>query len=503
VTRSRTASHVVHHAFAAAAVCFAAIAVCGCGSRTRQHSSPALRPAARILPTISPSVIAVSLQDPRSKVPGRFLGLSFEASSLPAIAAMGQSGNLVSLLRSLGPGVLRFGGASADSQVAWQIPGMRPPRWATVALTPAIFAQLGVLARRCGWKVILTLGMAHFNPGRAAREAQAAHQALGSSLEAVELGNEPDSYERHGFRKPGWGPAEYAAQAASYMRAIERRVPHLAIAGPAVSGSRAFVDWAPAEIAAVHPGILTGHHYPLGCRQIPAPSIAELLSPIIRREEEESLGRYLDIARADAVPFRVDETGSVSCGGRASVSNTFAAALWALDFTVRAMSAGAAGINFHGNLGNCDGYSPLCASSPATLAAGLLDPQPEWYAMLAAHVLVGERALRVTVLPYLPQINATAFISRRSRGLHVVIINEALTGTPTVVRLEVPGQYSQASVLALTAPSLQSTAGWQLGGRAVSRNGSWWSWQTPVTLGDGGRLDISMAAGSAALVTVR
>ena len=51
--------------------------------------------------------------------PGGFLGLSFEVGSLGQLAGYADSGDLVTLLRSLGPGVMRFGGVTADKNVAW------------------------------------------------------------------------------------------------------------------------------------------------------------------------------------------------------------------------------------------------------------------------------------------------------------------------------------------------------------------------------------------------
>ena len=41
----------------------------------------------------------------------------------------------------------------------------------------------------------------------------------------------------------------------------------------------------------------------------------------------------------------MDETNDVSCEGEPGVSNAFASALWALDYTARAMTTGVAGVN--------------------------------------------------------------------------------------------------------------------------------------------------------------
>ena len=69
-----------------------------------------------------PVSVTFDLNRPGPPVPPRFLGLSFELSSLRQIAAYASGGDLVTLLRSLGPGVLRFGGVSADTRVAWSDP---------------------------------------------------------------------------------------------------------------------------------------------------------------------------------------------------------------------------------------------------------------------------------------------------------------------------------------------------------------------------------------------
>jgi hypothetical protein len=319
----------------------------------------------------------------------------------------------------------------------------------------------------------------------------------------IEIGNEPDAYAQHGLRNPAWSPAIYASQVSHYRRSIERATHGVALVGPSTSGSHAFTQWGPAAAAAEHPVLLTGHHYPLGCRQVPAPSIALLLSPRIRRLEAGSLERYLRVAAAEHLPFRLEETGSVSCGGRPTISNTFAATLWALDYTVRAMSAGAAGINFHGNLANCEGYSPLCAPTPADLSSGILTPQPEWYGLLAAHTLIGEHVLSVSADPSAPQINVAAFLDEPAHLMHVVLIDESQTGGVTNLQLHLPRGFTRASVLALTAPSLAATAGLRIGGHGVASDGSWWSSQAPVAVGDGGTLTITVAAGSAAVISLR
>src|SRR5262249_36771327 len=154
-----------------------------------------------------------------------------------------------------------------------------------------------------------------------------------------------------------------------------------------------------------------------------APTITRLLSRTIRRKERESLERYTAVSRASEVPFRMDEANTVSCGGMAGISNTFASALWAVGYMAQAMRMGVSGINFHGNLANCQGYSPLCASTPEGLANGALGAQPEWYALLLAKALIGERPVRTLARsPGRPNVEVTALLGSRGR-MHVVIVD--------------------------------------------------------------------------------
>jgi len=55
--------------------------------------------------------VAPDLSHPGPPIQPGFIGLSFEASALPQVARYSDRGDFVTMLRSLGPGLLRFGGA--------------------------------------------------------------------------------------------------------------------------------------------------------------------------------------------------------------------------------------------------------------------------------------------------------------------------------------------------------------------------------------------------------
>jgi hypothetical protein len=463
-------------------------------------------------PTVQhrPKVVRIPLYvflreaEPGPTVPASFLGLSFEVEALPQLASYAERGDLVTLLRSLGPGVVRFGGVTADEDVAWTDALTPKPPWAPAVLDEGELRELGTLAASSGWHVLLTLGFGHYEPQADAREAAAAQAALGSSLEAIELGNEPDSYARHGLRQQPWTFVQYEEQVTVTRAAIEALAPGIPLAGPDTSGSSAYEKWGLGEAIDQRPALLTGHHYPLGCNDRPAPSIAQLLSPQIREAEEVSLRRYLFVAQQAEVPFRMDETNSVSCGGVPGISDTFASALWALSYATQAMSTGAAGINFEGNPVNCQGYTPLCAPTAEAMALGELHAQPEWYALLLARALVGERPQPARVVsPENADVVVSAFVAGDG-ALHFVIVNDDPPGDhEAAVALNVGRGFHGASVLSLSAPSPESTTGVSLGGQAVAPDGLWSPpTRLPHVPNRGGTITVDVPPSSAALVTV-
>jgi hypothetical protein len=437
-------------------------------------------------------------------IPPRFLGLSFEAQALDQIGQLGARGDLVTLLRSIGPGMLRFGGITADENVAWSDAQTPPPSWATSTIGPAQMQAIGRLARRSGWQVLLTVGLAHFEPQAAAREVASAHAALGPYLAAVEIGNEADAYGRHGFRPEPWLAQGYQEDVSAYREAIAALTPGIRIAGPDVSGSGAFPEWGYAEAVAQTPTLLTGHHYPLGCAQTPPPSIESLLSAATRGREAHSLETYLSISRPHNIPFRVDETNSVSCGGVAGISDTFASALWATGYIAQAMAAGTVGINLQGNPTNCAGYTPLCAPSPEALNAGQMRAQPDWYALLLTHSLIGYRPLPTTINSAAsPDLAAAMFAGPDDTLKLLVSDDEAPGASPLDISFPVGAGRRSARVLRLTGPSLQSTSGVRLGGKVVPATGEW---HAPTVARDlparDGVVSMSLPASSAALVTI-
>ncbi len=472
--------------------------------RPRPPSLPAARARGATEQSALPVTVTIDALDPGRPVAQRFLGLSFEVAVLRQLSQYTDRGDLVRLLRSLGPGMLRFGGITADENVAWTDAATPRPAWASSTIDAAQLRAIGGLARRSGWQVLLTVGLAHDEPTAAAREVAAAHRALGPYLAAVEIGNEPDAYGSHDFRELPWIAQGYEEEVSSYREAIAALTPGVPIAGPDVSGSGVFPEWGEEEALTQGPALLTGHHYPLGCAQTPPPSIEALLSAAVRGAEARSLATYLSVSGTYGIPLRIDETNTVSCGGVAGISDTFASALWATAYITQAMAAGAAGINLEGNPTNCTGYTPLCAPDPAGLAKGRLHAEPDWYALLLTRSLVGERPLHTTIVAEGSHDLVAAAFAGPGRSRKVVLVDDEPAGkSPLGLRLDVGGGMSVARILRLTAPSQSATGSVLLGGSAVTSDGSWHpSSRIESVATRSGILALKLAPSSAALVTV-
>jgi hypothetical protein len=168
------------------------------------------------------------------------------------------------------------------------------------------------------------------------------------------------------------------------------------------------------------------------------------------------------------------------------------------------MSAGVAGINFEGNPANCFGYSAVCAPTAARLAAGGLNAQPLWYALLMTRSLLGARPLGDTASSTgQPNLAQAAFLTRTGALQFSIVDDEPPGSAPLALSLRVGPSFTAASVLSLTAPSPESTAGVTLGGRPVGAGGSWsepaGAPRVPV---QNGVAEVTVQPSSAALVTV-
>jgi len=447
--------------------------------------------------------VSVSIDTNRTGplVAPHFLGLSVEAADLPAVARNSTRGNLVALLRSLGPGVLRFGGFTSDTNTAFSSRG-KGPVWATTTIIPDDFGRLRTLARRTGWRVLLTLPLGHYGPRAAAREAAAAARRLGPALAAFEIGNEPNAFWLIGLRPRSYSYEDYRSEVRAYRREIARAAPGVPIAGPDVVPQFGGPVWLSDYARDERPALLTPHYYGFNACTQRGLTVTDLLSPLTGLAEEDTMSGFASIARTHDLPMRIGETNNVACAGQAGVSDTFASALWALRYMVTIARSGIGGVNFHTLPDNCDGYSAICASHRASYRRGRLRAMPEWYALLMFRRLVGQHFVRTSVSDPPPELMVAALRRTRRQEVDLLAVNTAPDNDlQLAIRLDGRRPPRAGTVLPLTAPGPQSRSGVRLGGADVRRDGEW----RPATrlrrvLARAGVVRVTVPGASAALV---
>jgi hypothetical protein len=466
----------------------------GAGSAAARPAAEPAAPAPDVTITVGTGNGALLRDD--------FIGLSFEADVIasPALTA----GNLAQYLRTLGPGVMRFGGNFVD-KTFWTSRGETAPSWAVATLTPADLERLNNLATSSGWRVLLGVNLKHRDPARAADEAAHAKRILGDRLGGIQIGNEPNYYS-------GYSKAQLWADFQAYRTAIQRAVPGLGVMGPETGRVTAAVGWltdfaARQKAAGVSISALTTHYYP-ACAKSGAVTIGTLLSEGYRNGERARAQLLADQAAGLGVPGLMDEANSVSCEGKDGVSDTFASALWAIDFEHLVAQTGVRGLYFHSAIARCGGpkplykaYTPFCAPTDADARAGRLRAQPEYYGLLMLQQ-VGTGNFQPVENTSTARVRAYAL--RRDGRLRLVLVNvqDPATSRPLITTVRLGGTYTQGNLVRLTGPGLAAKTGITLGGHVVGRDGTFAGTdKTPLPV-NGTELTLSLSSGTATLVTL-
>lgn len=230
------------------------------------------------------------------------------------------------------------------------------------------------------------------SPALAAAHVAAVGEAgLWSRVHAVEIGNEQDHYARMSaqeqrstgaaHRSMGYHYREYAGEFGSYVTALRvaglppKRVQggtwccapnrmdqgaRVACAGGFLSNLSNYLHGFAADLLS-----FSYHRYPTNHCAGGQVTPAELLADHASIGMAEWLAPLAASAAALSIDFVVGESNSVACGGISGVSDTFASALWVLDFLPQLSKAGVRMVNFHG--GTDVVYTPIGFGSDGAL----------------------------------------------------------------------------------------------------------------------------------------
>jgi hypothetical protein len=409
-------------------------------------------------------------------LPGGFVGVSFEFRGLEQYLGTNPQAldqPFLQLIHDLSPGhspVVRIGGDSTD-WTWWPVHGMARPGGARYALGPQWASVAHALATSLRSRLILGVNFEADSRRVASAMASRLLGAVGArQIAAFELGNEPELYASFNWYRTRAGVGvrgraadyDFSTYLADYAH-VAAMLPRVPLAGPS-SGSPTYLDYLGRFLSSVRRvALVTVHAYPLRhCSPADHPTDAQLLAPASSSGLATQVGAYVAVAHAHDLPLRVDEINSVSCGGYAPVTETFGAALWALETLEALDRVGVDGVNFH-MVPNTTQHLIAATDAHGHWTATVL---PEYYGALAfaQAAPAGSRLASIsgTLAPGL-----TAFATRGpGPAVHVVLINTGsglaaarLAGLPSTVRLS-----------RLLAPSLGATGSVTLGGQSIDSN---------------------------------
>lgn len=420
-------------------------------------------------------------------VPSDFPGFSYEISQLTDTSCYLHPDNsvLIRMIRNLGDGVIRIGGNSSD-KTGWTGKA-RTNFTGKDSLTTTDIAVFSAFARKTGWKVLFGLNLGANNPEINASEAVYVAGELKNALYAFQIGNEPDLYYKH------LRPQEYNETAfekewlANYLK-LKSKLPDIPVAGPAIAGDirwfESFTKKYPDKLL-----LLTAHYYNSPGKN-PAVSWHTLLEP------DNHLSAYLQtlntLCNKYGLSYRMAECNSVSRGGKSGVSNTFASALWGLDYMWTVALNNGKGVNFHG--GSVSKYAPIVLDGKGTTAA-----RPLYYAMLAFHYgSKGGTIVPAVISPSVP--NSSAYACINNDTLKVTLLNKS--EDPLIFTVRLPYTPASVGILRLTAPGPTAESDVRFAGKEVEADGNF-RYQTEENIQpENKQFQLSVPAMSAAVAVI-
>ena len=328
---------------------------------------------------LSPATSSSSGQSGLSKtLSPSYIGMGIEPSNLGAYTGTSSPNPLsMQLLTNLAdytgiPPHIRVGGNTQDTaiyQSSYNGYGMGPNPSASgpadqSVFGPKFFQSINNLPKNT--PVSLGIGMTYQGSDAVDMVVNIAREAVQSltnvNLVGLEVGNEPDLYIQNQFRQSGWSIYDYGGEWIERVQAIYQQVLQ-----PANIGT-AFFEAACTATTAANPSyrieelVKTGlasengiylagwnqhdYYYYVGVSNYQL-TLDILLDLSATSNQFNEWANQADSAAVTGKPYYIREMGSVGPAGLEGISNTFANALWTLNFFLYAATVGADSVQMH------------------------------------------------------------------------------------------------------------------------------------------------------------
>jgi hypothetical protein len=467
----------------------------------------------------SPVTILVDTKNPGTAIPQDFTGLSFEVAQLLPNAAgvhyfRPDNTTLISLFHTLGIKNLRIGGNTSDRDVK-QLP------------SEADLDSLFAFAKAANVKVIYCLRLHNGDPQSDAATVKYIMDRYAPLVDCFSIGQEPSAYpvekkdtrpatERLGVAAEKYQYSSYRDEWKKFADAIVAAVPDVKFCGPSVHNNG---DWARRFMGdfghSNHVVLITEHLYAGGAGgKVPTPEIGRdrmlssgsTMTNSFPKACQKLYDSFVPMAISNGLPYRLEEVNNYFNGGATNVSNTFASALWGLDFMYWWAAHDAAGVNFHtgdrvaaGSTLQPSKYTAFFTSTNGYLV------RPLGYGIKAFDL--GRHGQMVPArISNSSNLNLTAYaVLGDDKNLYLTIINkEHDSGARDAnVTLAAGEEFVSGKVIFLTAPGGDAAAksGVTLGGAEIKDDASWnGEWKPLAAPAAGGRFTFKVSAASAAVV---
>lgn len=460
-----------------------------------------------------PARLVVDLDQPGPPISPGFCGLSFEAQLAEAQDGVhyfrADNQALIQLFHTLGVKSLRIGGNTSDRD-ARRLPDRSD------------LDSLFGFARAAGVKVIYCLRLRQGDPQEDAETVKYILDRYGPEVDCFSIGQEPSAYPKQpvadgtrpaegmGRKFEKFSYASYAAEWRRFAQTILAAAPNARFCGPSVHNNG---DWARrfmADFSAPqwHVDLITEHLYPGGAgNKVPSPEGGRdrMLSMAFEEKDQKLWQSFVPMAQAKGRPYRLEEVNNYFNGGAAQVSDTFAAALWGLDFMHWWAAHGAAGLNFHTGDKVAAGANMHPSRYTAYFSAAHgFHVQPLGYALKAFDLGGHGRIAPIHIASDASTNLAGYAVLDESNTVDVTLINKDHGSAAKSLEIELSDGrgIARAEQMILCAPNNNIAAkdGVTIGGSGIQSDGTWNGQWSALTVTGGASVQFGIAPASAVVV---
>ncbi len=456
--------------------------------------------------TIYPVELLVNTTIKGDLISEDFIGLSFETGSVRTNNA-GVNGQFFSannkqalfIFKQLGIRNLRIGGGSVDANQS--VP--------TNADIDALFA----FAQTADIKVIYSVRLLNGDMNEAVNTAKYIWDRYKTNLECFAIGNEPDWDSYHNQDPEITDYPTFLAKWKKFANAIVAAIPEAKFTGPhtgsnyPVTGAKNTYyngkSWTENfAIDMKSSGLITmiSQHNYVG-QDATNRNAQELIDNMLLSSWTTDL--YPKLYDANLLPvvnlgyrYRLAESNSYS-GQVDGASNSFATALFSLDYLHWWAEHKCSGVNFHNK--------QWVKNAPIFMdVLGNFQVNPVGYGIMAFN-LGGHGYVQPMTMTNSKQINLTAYAVRNNMNVYVTIINKehGSNAREAKVTIDIPGNVASAATTALTSSSKSVTAyDANLGGYSIYNDKDWQGSWSVLLPDNNDKCIINVPASSAVIVNI-